>query len=154
MHLVGVNATEIGALKVMEFLKKQLEDHNIYYGRYFTDKALREEAMGSSTAANFLHSCKMSCYVAQDYEAELSSKDSKLILVLPDDSNITLSVECFRTGEVLFRPYLARILHRFGRSTERKGSSPRVIIRLVKVTSPDFYDIFSSFPRLPGDFVR
>lgn len=42
MHLVGVNATEIGALKVMEFLKKQLEDHNIYYGRYFTDKALRE----------------------------------------------------------------------------------------------------------------
>uniref|UniRef100_A0A3Q7JBA3 DUF4283 domain-containing protein n=1 Tax=Solanum lycopersicum TaxID=4081 RepID=A0A3Q7JBA3_SOLLC len=111
MHLVGVNATEIGALKVMEFLKKQLEDHNIYYGRYFTDKALREEAMGSSTAANFLHSCKMSCYVAQDYEAELSSKDSKLILVLPDDSNITLSVECFRTGEVLFRPYLARIKH-------------------------------------------
>ncbi|KAH0775000.1 hypothetical protein KY290_012137 [Solanum tuberosum] len=109
MHQVGVKATEIGALKVMEFLKKQLEDHNIYYGRYFTDKALREEAMGSSRAANFLHSCKMLCYVAHDYEAELSSEDSKISVASPDGSCVTLSVERFRTGEVLFRPYLARM---------------------------------------------
>lgn len=46
------------------------------------------------------------CYVALDYEAELT-KDTKASLEVASDGWFTLSKERFQTGEILFQPRLA-----------------------------------------------
>jgi actin-related protein len=45
------------------------------------------------------------CYVALDYDEEISEQSSKP-LVLPDGKEITLGNELFRCTEVLFKPFL------------------------------------------------
>lgn len=46
------------------------------------------------------------CYVAADYEAELT-KDTKASFEVASEGWFTLSKERFQTGEILFKPRMA-----------------------------------------------
>lgn len=48
------------------------------------------------------------CYVAADYEVELS-RDTPASLEVPGEGWFTLSKERFTTGEVLFQPHIAGV---------------------------------------------
>lgn len=48
------------------------------------------------------------CYVAADYEAELS-KDTKASFEAVGEGWFTLSKERFQTGEILFQPRIAGV---------------------------------------------
>lgn len=48
------------------------------------------------------------CYVASDYEAELS-KDTVASFEVSGEGRFTLSEERFQTGEVLFQPRIAGV---------------------------------------------
>lgn len=48
------------------------------------------------------------CYVALDYEAELS-KDTQASFAVTPENWFTLSKERFQTGEILFRPRMAGV---------------------------------------------
>lgn len=90
MHQVGVEVVGIGALKLTGFLKEQMQQKNVYFGSLYTVRALKENL----------------CYVALDYEAELS-KDTKASFQIASEGCFTLSEERFKTGEILFQPRIA-----------------------------------------------
>lgn len=48
------------------------------------------------------------CYVAADYEAELS-KDTRASFQVASEGWFTLSRERFQTGEILFQPRMAGV---------------------------------------------
>lgn len=90
MHNVGVETIGVGALKLTSFLKEQMQQKNIYFGSLYTVRTLKENL----------------CYVAPDYEAELS-KDTKASFQVPSEGFFTLDKERFQTGEILFQPRIA-----------------------------------------------
>ncbi|GAA0150696.1 actin and actin related protein [Lithospermum erythrorhizon] len=90
MHMVGVEVVGIGALKVTGFLKDQMAKKNIPFQSLYTVRTLKENL----------------CYVALDYEAELSKNTEASFEVAPEGW-FTLSKERFQTGEILFQPSLA-----------------------------------------------
>ncbi|KAK4355118.1 hypothetical protein RND71_024089 [Anisodus tanguticus] len=90
MHQVGVEVVGIGALKLTGFLKEKMQQKNIYFGSLYTVRALKENL----------------CYVALDYEAELS-KDTNASFQVVSEGWFTLSEERFKTGEILFQPRIA-----------------------------------------------
>ncbi|XP_050203380.1 actin-related protein 8 [Mercurialis annua] len=92
MRKVGVEVIGIGALKVTGFLREQMQQNNISFESLYTIRALKENL----------------CYVANDYEAELS-KDTKASLEVQGEGQFTLSKERFKTGEILFQPRLAGV---------------------------------------------
>jgi actin-related protein 8 len=51
---------------------------------------------------------QMLCYVAADYEAELS-KDTEASYEVVGEDWFTLSKERFQTGEILFKPRIAGV---------------------------------------------
>ena len=51
---------------------------------------------------------QMLCYVAADYEAELS-KDTEASYEVAGEGYFTLSEERFQTGEILFQPRIAGV---------------------------------------------
>lgn len=93
MHKIGVEVVGIGALKLTGFLREQMQQRNMNFGSLYTVRSLKENL----------------CYVALDYEAELS-KDTKASLEVASDGWFTLSKERFQTGEILFQPRLAGLL--------------------------------------------
>uniref|UniRef100_A0A164YDN8 Actin-related protein 8 n=1 Tax=Daucus carota subsp. sativus TaxID=79200 RepID=A0A164YDN8_DAUCS len=58
---------------------------------------------------SWLNGIQNLCYVALDYEAELS-KDTKASFEVASDGLFTLSKERFQTGEILFQPRIAGLL--------------------------------------------
>ncbi|CAH9135195.1 unnamed protein product [Cuscuta epithymum] len=90
MHNVGVETMGVGALKLTSFLKDQMQQKNIYFGSLYTVRTLKENL----------------CYVAPDYEAELS-KDTTASFQIPSEGVFTLDKERFQTGEILFQPRIA-----------------------------------------------
>ncbi|KNA18325.1 hypothetical protein SOVF_071720 [Spinacia oleracea] len=92
MRKVGVEVVGMGALKLTGFLREQMQKQNIYFESLYTVRELKENL----------------CYVALDYEAELS-KDTLQSYELPREGLFTLSKERFQTGEILFQPRLAGV---------------------------------------------
>ncbi|KAH9620238.1 hypothetical protein KSS87_019020 [Heliosperma pusillum] len=92
MRKVGVEVVGMGALKLTGFLREQLQQRNIYFESLYTVRELKENL----------------CYVAIDYEAELS-KDTEESYELPREGVFTLSKERFQTGEILFQPRIAGV---------------------------------------------
>ncbi|KAM7252388.1 hypothetical protein ACFE04_024271 [Oxalis oulophora] len=92
MRKVGVEVIGIGALKLTGYLRQLMQQNNINFGSVYTVRTLKENL----------------CYVAADYEAELS-KDTQASMEIPGEGVITLSKERFQTGEILFQPRLAEV---------------------------------------------
>ncbi|KAL3643217.1 Actin-like protein arp8 [Castilleja foliolosa] len=90
MHKVGVEVVGMGALKLTGFLRDRMQQNNIHFDSLYTVRTLKENL----------------CYVALDYEAELSKVTEASFAVSPD-SWFSLSKERFQTGEILFRPHMA-----------------------------------------------
>ncbi|GER52729.1 actin-related family protein [Striga asiatica] len=90
MHKVGVEVVGMGALKLTGFLRDRLQQNNIQFDSLYTVRTLKENL----------------CYVALDYEAELS-KDTEASYAVSSDTQFTLSKERFQTGEILFQPRMA-----------------------------------------------
>ncbi|KAG8386564.1 hypothetical protein BUALT_Bualt03G0161400 [Buddleja alternifolia] len=90
MHKVGVEVVGMGALKLTGFLRDQMQQNNIHFDSLYTVRTLKENL----------------CYVALDYEAELS-KNTEASFAVTTNTLFTLSKERFQTGEMLFRPRLA-----------------------------------------------
>ncbi|XP_073127392.1 actin-related protein 8 isoform X2 [Henckelia pumila] len=90
MHEVGVEVIGIGALKLTGFLRDQMQQNNINFNSIYTVRALKENL----------------CYVAFDYEVELS-RDTRASFVVPSEGQFTLSKERYQTGEILFQPRIA-----------------------------------------------
>lgn len=92
MRKVGVEVVGMGALKVTGFLREQMQQKNMNFGSLYTVRSLKENL----------------CYIALDYEAELS-KDTRASFEVAADGWFTLSKERFQTGEILFQPRMAGI---------------------------------------------
>ncbi|KAF7831218.1 Actin-related protein 8 [Senna tora] len=90
MRKVGVEVVGVGALKLTGFLRELMQLYNMNFESLYTVRTLKEKL----------------CYVALDYEAELS-KDTQASFEAAGEGWFTLSKERFQTGEVLFRPRLA-----------------------------------------------
>ncbi|KAB1205316.1 Actin-related protein 8 [Morella rubra] len=92
MRKVGVEVVGLGALKLTGFLKELMQRNNINFASMYTIRTLKEAL----------------CYVAADYEAELS-KDTEALLEVEGEGWFTLSKERFQTGEILFQPRIAGV---------------------------------------------
>ncbi|KAJ6776791.1 ACTIN-RELATED PROTEIN 8 [Salix koriyanagi] len=92
MRTMGVEVVDVGGLKLTEFLREQMQQSNMNLRSLFTVRILKEKL----------------CYVAADYENELS-KDTPASLEVPGEGWFTLSKERFTTGEVLFQPHIAGV---------------------------------------------
>ncbi|XP_050368419.1 actin-related protein 8 isoform X2 [Argentina anserina] len=92
MRKVGVEVMGLGALKLTGFLRELMQQNNINFESLSTIRTIKEKL----------------CYVAADYEAELS-KDTKASFGAGGDGWYTLSKERFQTGEILFQPRLAGV---------------------------------------------
>ncbi|KAJ6301419.1 hypothetical protein OIU77_015675 [Salix suchowensis] len=92
MRTMGVEVVDVGGLKLTEFLREQMQQSNMNLRSLFTVRILKEKL----------------CYVAADYENELS-KDIPASLEVPGEGWFTLSKERFTTGEVLFQPHIAGV---------------------------------------------
>ncbi|XP_050246091.1 actin-related protein 8 isoform X5 [Quercus robur] len=92
MRKVGVEVVGVGALKLTGFLKELMQLNNINFGSLYTVRTLKENL----------------CYVAADYEAELS-KNMPASFEITGEGPITLSKERFQTGEILFRPSIGGV---------------------------------------------
>ncbi|XP_043697015.1 actin-related protein 8-like [Telopea speciosissima] len=92
MREVGVKVVGQGALKLTGFLKELMQQQNMNYESLFTVRTLKENL----------------CYVAADYEAELS-KDTEASFEVSGEGWFTLSKERFQTGEILFQPLMGGI---------------------------------------------
>ncbi|XP_061354163.1 actin-related protein 8 isoform X2 [Gastrolobium bilobum] len=90
MRKVGVEVVGLGALKLTGFLKEKMQMNNINFQSLYTVRTLKEKL----------------CYVALDYEAELS-KDTEASFEAVGEGLFTLSRERFQTAEILFKPHLA-----------------------------------------------
>ncbi|KAL8205759.1 hypothetical protein R6Q57_009310 [Mikania cordata] len=90
MYKVGVKIVAPGALKLIGYLREQLQHRNQNLSSLYTVRALKENL----------------CYVAIDYEAELQ-KDTEASYEVPVEGWFTLKQERFRTGEILFQPHIA-----------------------------------------------
>lgn len=90
MRKVGVEVVGLGALKLTGFLKEKMQQKNLNFESLYTVRTLKENL----------------CYVADDYEAELS-KDTEASLKVAGEGLFTLSKERFQTGEILFQPRIA-----------------------------------------------
>ncbi|KAK4398688.1 Actin-related protein 8 [Sesamum angolense] len=90
MHKVGVETVGMGALKLTGFLRDRMQQNNIHFDSLYTVRTLKENL----------------CYVALDYEAELS-KDTQASFAVTSNNWFTLSKERFQTGEILFQPRMA-----------------------------------------------
>ncbi|XP_011007056.1 PREDICTED: actin-related protein 8-like [Populus euphratica] len=92
MRTVGVEVVDVGGLKLTEFLREQMQRNNINFRSLYTARTLKEKL----------------CYVAADYEVELS-RDTPASLEVPGEGWFALSKERFTTGEVLFQPHIAGV---------------------------------------------
>ncbi|KAH6786222.1 actin-related protein 8 [Perilla frutescens var. hirtella] len=90
MHKVGVEVVGMGALKLTGYLRDKMQQNNIQFDSLYTVRTLKENL----------------CYVALDYEDELS-KDMQASFSVSPTSWFTLSKERFQTGEILFQPRMA-----------------------------------------------
>ncbi|KAJ0266985.1 Actin-related protein 8 [Hirschfeldia incana] len=90
MRQVGVEVIGFGALKLTGFLKEKMQENNVTFRSLYTVRTLKENL----------------CYVALDYEAELS-RDTQASMEILGEGWFTLSKERFQTGEILFQPRLA-----------------------------------------------
>ncbi|XP_054799898.1 actin-related protein 8 isoform X2 [Prosopis cineraria] len=90
MRKVGVEVVGLGAIKLTGFLRELMQRNNINFESLYTVRTLKEKL----------------CYVAIDYEAELS-KDTQASFEAAGEGLFTLSKERFQTGEILFQPRLA-----------------------------------------------
>ncbi|XP_062012496.1 actin-related protein 8 [Rosa rugosa] len=86
MRKVGVEVMGLGALKLTGFLRELMQQKNINFESLYTIRTIKEQL----------------CYVAADYEAELSKYTQA-------SSGERLSKERFQTGEILFQPRLAGV---------------------------------------------
>ncbi|KAF8414322.1 hypothetical protein HHK36_002323 [Tetracentron sinense] len=93
MREVGVEVVGQGALKLTGFLREMMQQKNINFeSSWYTVCTLKENL----------------CYVAADYEAELS-KDTHASFEIMGEGWFTLSKERFQTGEVLFQPRIGGV---------------------------------------------
>ncbi|KAL9235260.1 hypothetical protein vseg_010035 [Gypsophila vaccaria] len=92
MRKVGVEVVGMGGLKLTGFLREQLQQQNIHFESLYTVRELKENL----------------CYVAFDYEAELS-RHTEQSYEVPREGVFTLSKERFQTGEILFQPCIAGV---------------------------------------------
>ncbi|XP_057474741.1 actin-related protein 8-like isoform X2 [Actinidia eriantha] len=92
MRKVGVEVVGMGALKLTGFLRELMQQKNIHFESLYTVRSLKDNL----------------CYVAFDYEAELS-KDTQASLEVAAEGWFTLSKERFQTGEILFQPRIAGV---------------------------------------------
>ncbi|KAL7186828.1 hypothetical protein ACSBR2_028531 [Camellia fascicularis] len=92
MRKVGVEVVGMGALKLTGFLREQMQQKNIHFESLYTVRTLKENL----------------CYVALDYDAELS-KDTEGSFEVAAEGWFTLSKERFQTGEILFQPCIAGV---------------------------------------------
>lgn len=92
MRKVGVEVVGTGALKLTGYLREHMQQHNIHFESLYTVRELKENL----------------CYVAYDYEAELS-KDTQASYDVSREGVFTLSKERFQTGEILFQPRIAGV---------------------------------------------
>ncbi|KAI3810155.1 hypothetical protein L1987_19765 [Smallanthus sonchifolius] len=90
MYKVGVKVVAPGALKLIGYLREQMQQRNQNISSIYTVRTLKENL----------------CYVAYDYEAELR-KDTEASYEVPVVGWFTLNKERFRTGEILFQPLIA-----------------------------------------------
>ncbi|XP_047334345.1 actin-related protein 8 [Impatiens glandulifera] len=93
MRKVGVEVVGMGALKLTGFLRELMQRANMNFESLYTVRTLKENL----------------CYVALDYEAELS-KDTRATFEVAGEGQFTLSRERFEVGEILFRPRKAGVL--------------------------------------------
>ncbi|KAM1099163.1 hypothetical protein TB2_005676 [Malus domestica] len=89
---VGVEVMGLGALKLTGFLRELLQRNNINFDSLYTVRTVKEKL----------------CYVAEDYEAELS-KNTQASFGAGGQGWFTISKERFQTGEILFQPKLAGV---------------------------------------------
>ncbi|KAJ4826772.1 actin-like protein arp8 [Turnera subulata] len=117
MRSVGVESIGVGALKVTGYLREQMQQNNMNFESLYTVRTLKELASKPMTYNKVMVNIHFweekcfpqlveLCYVAADYEAELS-KETTASLEVRGDGQFTLSKERFKTGEVLFQPRLA-----------------------------------------------
>ncbi|MED6169632.1 actin-like protein arp8 [Stylosanthes scabra] len=92
MRKVGVEVVGLGALKLTGFLREQMQLNNMNFDSMYTVRLLKEKL----------------CYVAIDYEAELS-KDTHASFEAAGEGLFILKKERFQTGEILFQPRLAGV---------------------------------------------
>lgn len=92
MRKIGVEVVGLGALKLTGFLKELMQQKNINFESLYTVRTLKENL----------------CYVAADYEAELT-KDTETSFKVAGEGWFSLSKERFQTGEILFKPRLAGV---------------------------------------------
>ncbi|KAK7334458.1 hypothetical protein VNO80_26215 [Phaseolus coccineus] len=92
MRKVGVEVVGLGALKLTGFLREKMQLNNLTFQSLYTVRTLKEKL----------------CYVAHDYEAELS-KDTKASYEAAGEGWFTLSKERFQTAEILFQPHFAGV---------------------------------------------
>ncbi|KAJ9672562.1 hypothetical protein PVL29_025968 [Vitis rotundifolia] len=90
MRKVGVEVVGMGGLKLTGFLRERMQQQNMNFESLYTVRSLKENL----------------CYVAADYEAELS-KDTRASFQVASEGWFTLSKERFQTGEILFKPRMA-----------------------------------------------
>ncbi|CAM8937322.1 unnamed protein product [Rhodiola kirilowii] len=93
MRRVGVEVVGMGALKLTGFLKELMQQNGINFDSLYTVRTLKENL----------------CYVAYDYESELS-KNTRASYEVDGEGWLTLSKERFQTGEILFQPRLGGVL--------------------------------------------
>ncbi|KAL8142132.1 hypothetical protein V2J09_015164 [Rumex salicifolius] len=92
MHKVGIETVGMGAMKLTGFLREQMQLKNIDFESLYTVREIKENL----------------CYVAYDYESELS-KDTRATHEVSREGVFTLSKERFQTGEILFQPCIAGV---------------------------------------------
>ncbi|XP_052178104.1 actin-related protein 8-like [Diospyros lotus] len=90
MRKVGVEVVGMGALRLTGFLREMMQQNDVHFTSLYTVRSLKENL----------------CYVALDYEAELS-KDPEASFEVEGEGTFTLSKERFLTGEILFQPRIA-----------------------------------------------
>lgn len=89
MHEIGIETVGQGALKLTGFLKELMQQRNIPFESLYTVRTIKEKI----------------CYVASDYEAELS-KDTQASCEVDGEGWFTLSEERFKMAEILFQPQI------------------------------------------------